>query len=79
MVTRIGTGDCRNETGRISSPDNRRYLGHRQCDGNAVCDRGSSSSHFGKIDILFNNAGVFHPKNIPDCTEDEWDDYAGGG
>jgi len=24
--------------------------------------------HFGKIDILFNNAGVFHPKNIPDCA-----------
>jgi NAD(P)-dependent dehydrogenase (short-subunit alcohol dehydrogenase family) len=30
--------------------------------------------HFGKIDILFNNAGVFHPKNIPDCTEEEWDE-----
>jgi len=29
---------------------------------------------FGKIDVLFNNAGVFHPKNIPDCTEEEWDE-----
>jgi len=29
---------------------------------------------FGKIDILFNNAGVFHPKTIPDCTEEEWDE-----
>ena len=29
---------------------------------------------FGKIDILFNNAGVFHPKSVPDCTEEEWDD-----
>ena len=29
---------------------------------------------FGKIDVLFNNAGVFHPKTIPDCTEDEWDE-----
>jgi NAD(P)-dependent dehydrogenase (short-subunit alcohol dehydrogenase family) len=29
---------------------------------------------FGKIDILFNNAGVFHPKTVPDCTEEEWDD-----
>ncbi len=29
---------------------------------------------FGKIDILFNNAGVFHPKSIPDCTEEEWDE-----
>ena len=25
---------------------------------------------FGKIDILFNNAGVFHPKSIPECTEE---------
>jgi len=29
---------------------------------------------FGQIDVLFNNAGVFHPKTIPDCTEDEWDE-----
>jgi len=29
---------------------------------------------FGKIDILFNNAGVFHPKTLPDCTEEEWDE-----
>lgn len=29
---------------------------------------------FGKIDVLFNNAGVFHPKTIPDCTEQEWDE-----
>jgi NAD(P)-dependent dehydrogenase (short-subunit alcohol dehydrogenase family) len=29
---------------------------------------------FGKIDVLFNNAGVFHPKSIPDCTEEEWDE-----
>ena len=27
---------------------------------------------FGKIDVLFNNAGVFHPKSVPDCTEEEW-------
>jgi len=30
--------------------------------------------HFGKIDILFNNAGVFHPRTIPDCSEEEWDE-----
>jgi NAD(P)-dependent dehydrogenase (short-subunit alcohol dehydrogenase family) len=30
--------------------------------------------HFGKIDVLFNNAGVFHPKTVPDCTEEEWDE-----
>ncbi len=29
---------------------------------------------FGKIDVLFNNAGVFHPKSILDCTEEEWDE-----
>jgi NAD(P)-dependent dehydrogenase (short-subunit alcohol dehydrogenase family) len=29
---------------------------------------------FGKVDILFNNAGVFHPKTIPECTEKEWDE-----
>ncbi len=28
---------------------------------------------FGTIDILFNNAGVFYPNTIVDCTEDEWD------
>ncbi len=30
--------------------------------------------HFRKIDVLFNNAGVFHPKAIPECTEEEWDE-----
>jgi NAD(P)-dependent dehydrogenase (short-subunit alcohol dehydrogenase family) len=29
---------------------------------------------FGRIDVLFNNAGVFHPKTLPDCTEEEWDE-----
>lgn len=29
---------------------------------------------FGKIDVLFNNAGVFHPKSVADCTEEEWDE-----
>jgi len=27
----------------------------------------------GRLDILFNNAGVFHPHNAIDCTEEEWD------
>ena len=29
---------------------------------------------FGRIDVLFNNAGVFHPKTVPECTEAEWDE-----
>jgi NAD(P)-dependent dehydrogenase (short-subunit alcohol dehydrogenase family) len=29
---------------------------------------------FGQVDVLFNNAGVFHPKTIPDCSEEEWDE-----
>ena len=28
---------------------------------------------FGRLDILFNNAGVFFPSTILDCTEEEWD------
>jgi NAD(P)-dependent dehydrogenase (short-subunit alcohol dehydrogenase family) len=28
---------------------------------------------FGRLDILFNNAGVFYPHTIVDCSEQEWD------
>lgn len=28
---------------------------------------------FGRLDILFNNAGVFYPNNLVDCSEEEWD------
>jgi len=28
---------------------------------------------FGKLDILFNNAGVWFPNTVVDCTEEEWD------
>ena len=28
---------------------------------------------FGRIDILFNNAGVYFPNTVVDCTEEEWD------
>jgi len=30
-------------------------------------------SAFGRLDILFNNAGVFYPHTIVDCSEEEWD------
>jgi NAD(P)-dependent dehydrogenase (short-subunit alcohol dehydrogenase family) len=28
---------------------------------------------FGRLDILFNNAGVYYPHTVLDCTEEEWD------
>jgi NAD(P)-dependent dehydrogenase (short-subunit alcohol dehydrogenase family) len=28
---------------------------------------------FGKLDVLFNNAGVFYPHTLLDCSEEEWD------
>jgi NAD(P)-dependent dehydrogenase (short-subunit alcohol dehydrogenase family) len=28
---------------------------------------------FGRIDILFNNAGVYVPKTVVDTTEEDWD------
>ena len=28
---------------------------------------------FGRVDILFNNAGVFYPHTVVDCPEEEWD------
>ena len=40
------------------------------------CDRvvtETSRAFGGRLDILFNNAGVFHPHNAVDCTEEEWD------
>ncbi|HEV2728911.1 MAG TPA: SDR family NAD(P)-dependent oxidoreductase [Terriglobales bacterium] len=29
---------------------------------------------FGRVDILFNNAGVFYPHTALDCSEEEWDE-----
>lgn len=28
---------------------------------------------FHRVDILFNNAGVWFPNDVPNCTEEEWD------
>lgn len=30
-------------------------------------------SRFHRLDILFNNAGVFYPHTVVDCSEQEWD------
>jgi NAD(P)-dependent dehydrogenase (short-subunit alcohol dehydrogenase family) len=29
--------------------------------------------HYGRIDVLFNNAGVYFARTVPECTEEEWD------
>jgi NAD(P)-dependent dehydrogenase (short-subunit alcohol dehydrogenase family) len=29
--------------------------------------------HFGRIDVLFNNAGVFYSHSVVECPEEEWD------
>lgn len=29
---------------------------------------------FGRLDILFNNAGVFYPQTTIECSEEEWDE-----
>ncbi|HSF19100.1 MAG TPA: SDR family NAD(P)-dependent oxidoreductase [Vicinamibacteria bacterium] len=28
---------------------------------------------YGGVDVLFNNAGVYFAKTVPECSEDEWD------
>ncbi len=33
----------------------------------------STMNAFGRLDILFNNAGVWFPNTAVDCTEEEWD------
>src|SRR5262252_1388445 len=30
-------------------------------------------SSFGRVDILFNNAGIYYPHTTLDCSEEEWD------
>jgi len=39
------------------------------------CERAVDETlrQFGRLDILFNNAGVFYPHTVVDCPEEEWD------
>jgi len=39
------------------------------------CERAVNETlrQFGRLDILFNNAGVFYPHTVIDCPEEEWD------
>jgi NAD(P)-dependent dehydrogenase (short-subunit alcohol dehydrogenase family) len=41
----------------------------------AECHRAveETVSSFGRLDILFNNAGIFYPHTALDCSEEEWD------
>ena len=33
----------------------------------------ATAEAFGRVDILFNNAGIWFPNNAVDCPEEEWD------
>jgi NAD(P)-dependent dehydrogenase (short-subunit alcohol dehydrogenase family) len=41
----------------------------------AECKRAVDATRdsFGRLDILFNNAGVFYPQTAVECSEEEWD------
>ena len=42
----------------------------------AECERAVRETirSFGRLDILFNNAGVFYPHDTLECSEEEWDE-----
>ena len=42
----------------------------------AECERAvhETVKAFGRLDILFNNAGIFYPHDTIECSEEEWDD-----
>jgi len=42
----------------------------------AECKRAvdEAMKSFGKLDILFNNAGIFYPHDTLECSEEEWDE-----
>ena len=37
------------------------------------CSVEQTLAAFGRLDVLFNNAGVYYPHTALDCTEEEWD------
>jgi NAD(P)-dependent dehydrogenase (short-subunit alcohol dehydrogenase family) len=41
----------------------------------AECDRAvhATIASFGRLDILFNNAGIYYPQTTLECSEEEWD------
>jgi len=42
----------------------------------AECERAvtETAKAFGRLDILFNNAGIFYPHDTLECSEQEWDE-----
>jgi NAD(P)-dependent dehydrogenase (short-subunit alcohol dehydrogenase family) len=42
----------------------------------AECERSvrETVASFGRLDILFNNAGIFYPHDTLECSEEEWDE-----
>jgi len=42
----------------------------------AECERAvhETVKAFGRLDILFNNAGIFYPHHTIECSEEEWDE-----
>jgi len=42
----------------------------------AECERAvrETVASFGRVDILFNNAGIFYPHDTLECSEEEWDE-----